>query len=47
MSIHTFRIHLANGERFTRCEWGKSRRAALKTLWGIYGRENIVSAVAV
>lgn len=47
MSIHTFKVKLVNGESFTRCEWGRTRRAALRTLWGIYGRENIVAAVAV
>ena len=41
MSIHTFKILLANGERITRCEWGKTRKSALRTLWGIYGRENV------
>lgn len=41
MSIHTFKIQLTNGEKFSRCEWGKTRLDALKTLWGIYGRENM------
>lgn len=47
MKIHTFEVKLSNGDVFKRCEWGKTRRAALRTLWGIYGRENIVAAVAV
>ena len=42
MKIHTFKIRLVNGEEFSRCEWGKTRKSALKTLWGIYGRENMV-----
>ena len=40
MKIYTFHI-IVNGELFTRCEWGRNRQDALKTLWGIYGRENI------
>ena len=40
MKIYTFRI-IVNGELFTRCEWGRNRQDALKTLWGIYGRENV------
>lgn len=40
MNIYTFKI-IVNGELFTRCEWGRNRQDALKTLWGIYGRENI------
>lgn len=41
MKIHTFKIQLANGEVFSRTEWGKTRKSALRTLWGIYGRENM------
>ena len=41
MSIHTFKLLLSNGERITRTEWGRTRKSALRTLWGIYGRENI------
>lgn len=40
MKIYTFKI-VVNGELFTHCEWGRNRQDALKTLWGIYGRENI------
>lgn len=42
MSIHTFKIRLNNGEVFSRCEWGRTRKSALRTLWGIYGRENMM-----
>lgn len=41
MKIHTFKLEV-NGERFTRTEWGKTRKSALRTLWGIYGRENVL-----
>lgn len=41
MSVHTFKIRLANGEKFTRSEWGRTRKSALRTIWGIYGRENV------
>lgn len=47
MSIHTFKIHLRNGETFKRCEWGRTKKSALRTLWGVYGRENIVAAIAI
>lgn len=47
MSIHTFTIHLKNGEKFTRCEWGRTKKSALRTIWAIYGRENIVTAIAI
>lgn len=40
MKIYTFTVKV-NGEIFTRTEWGKNRKDALKTLWGIYGRENM------
>lgn len=40
MKIYTFKLEVA-GEVFTRCEWGRTRLDALKTLWGIYGRENM------
>ena len=40
MKIYTFKIEV-NGEVFTRCEWGRNRADALRTLWGIYGRENV------
>ena len=40
MSIHTFTIQFHDGARLTRCEWGKTRRDALRTLWGIYGKES-------
>lgn len=40
MKIYTIKIKV-NGEVFTRCEWGRTRLDALKTLWGIYGRENV------
>lgn len=40
MEIYTFKIKI-NGEIFARTEWGNNRRDALKTLWGIYGRENL------
>ena len=41
----TFHITLKNGESFDRTEWGK-RKAALKTLQGIYG-ENIAKVVFI
>ena len=38
MSIHTFHIRFRNdGAHLIRTEWGKSRKDALKTLYGIYG----------
>lgn len=40
MSVHTFKIKV-NNEIFTRSEWGRTRKAALRTLWGIYGKENM------
>lgn len=40
MKIYTFKISV-NGEVFTRCEWGRNRMDALRTIWGIYGRENV------
>ena len=40
MKIWTFKI-VVNGELFTRCEWGRTRLDALKTIWGVYGRENV------
>lgn len=40
MKIYTFTV-IVNGETFTRTEWGKNRKDALKTLWGVYGRENM------
>ena len=42
MRTHTFKIRLANGEVFSRTEWGKTRQSALRTLWGIYGKENMM-----
>lgn len=42
MRVHTFKIRLANGEEFSRSEWGKTRKSALRTLWGIYGKENMM-----
>lgn len=40
MSIHTFIIRFySDGEVINRCEWGRTRLQALKTLWGIYGRD--------
>lgn len=42
MSIHTIHITLKNGEKFTRTEWGRTRKAAIRTLRGIYG-DNIVA----
>ena len=43
MKIHTILVELANGEKFTRTEWGRTRRQAIRTIFGIYGAENIVS----
>lgn len=40
MSVHTFFIEV-NGQRFRRSEWGRTRKSALRTIWGIYGRENV------
>lgn len=37
MSMHKFTIMFPDGARLDRCEWGKSRKDALKTLIGIYG----------
>lgn len=37
MSVHTFKILFANGEKITRAEWGRTRAAALRTLRSIYG----------
>ena len=42
MSIHTILVTLKNGEKFTRTEWGRTRKAAMRTLRGIYG-DNIVA----
>jgi len=42
MSIHTIYVTLKNGEKFTRTEWGRTRKAAMRTLRGIYG-DNIVA----
>lgn len=41
MSIHTFTIEFSDGARRTRCEWGKTRLDALRTIWSIYGKENV------
>lgn len=41
MTIHTFKIKV-NGEIFSRTEWGKTRKSALRTIWGIYGKENVM-----
>lgn len=41
MKTHTFHLEV-NGERFTRCEWGRTRMSALRTIWGVYGRENVL-----
>ena len=41
MKIHTFTLKV-NGEIFNRSEWGKTRKSALRTLWGIYGKENML-----
>lgn len=43
MKIHVFKILLKNGDFFTRAEWGKTRKSAARTLYGIYGAENIVA----
>ena len=43
MKIHVFKVSLVNGEKFTRAEWARTRKAAARTLYGIYGRENIVA----
>lgn len=40
MSVHTFMIRHINGEIFTRSEWGRNRRDAIKTLESIYGKGN-------
>lgn len=40
MSVHTFTIRFADGAQITRAEWGHNRRDALRTLEGIYGKEN-------
>ena len=37
MSIHKFRIQFPDGAMIERCEWGKTRNAAFKTICGIYG----------
>lgn len=42
MKIHTIMVHLKNGEVFPRTEWGRTRKAAMRTLRGIYG-DNILS----
>lgn len=42
MKIHVFNILLKNGEKFTRAEWGRTRKSAARTLYGIYG-DNIVA----
>lgn len=42
MKIHTFTIQFHDGARIRRSEWGRTRRDALKTLWGIYGKENFL-----
>lgn len=42
MKIHTILVSLKNGEVFTRTEWARTRKAAMRTLRGIYG-DNIVS----
>lgn len=42
MKIHVFKVLLKNGEAFTRAEWGRTRKSAARTLFGIYG-DNIVA----
>ena len=42
MRVHVFRVILKNGEEFVRAEWGRTREAAMRTLWGVYG-DNIVA----
>ena len=38
MSVHAIRVKLySENAEFIRTEWGKTRRQAMKTLWGIYG----------
>ena len=38
MSVHAIRVKLySEGEEFIRTEWGKTRRQAMRTIWGIYG----------
>ena len=40
--VHVFRVLLKNGEEFVRAEWGKTRKSAARTLYGIYG-DNIAA----
>jgi hypothetical protein len=42
MSIHTFEIRFHDGAHLIRSEWGRTRKQALKTLEGIYGKGNFV-----
>lgn len=42
MKIHVFKILLKNGEKITRAEWGRTRKSAARTIWGIYG-DNILA----
>lgn len=42
MTVHTFIVTLKNGEKFRRSEWGRTRKSAARTLYGIYG-DNIVA----
>lgn len=41
MSVHKFRIQFRDGAMIERCEWGRTRKAAFKTLCGIYGQPGI------
>lgn len=43
MSIHTFIIRfISDGACVQRTEWGRTRKQALKTLEGIYGKDTFV-----
>ena len=42
MRVHVFRVMLKNGEEFVRAEWGRTRKSAARTLFGIYG-DNIAA----
>lgn len=41
MNTFKFRIQFPDGAMIERTEWGKTRKAAFKTLCGIYGEHGI------
>lgn len=37
MKVHVFKVILKNGEKFTRAEWGRTRKSAAREIWSCYG----------